>query len=161
MGSGTGQRKYHFNDTAQRVWRVHLLGPESAWSTCSHPACTHSSKTACVICTTTTPAQAWTSVEAKQGSSLGTMITPSDHGSFFHPDYTVGTGFTPVPALRLVDFAKCVTTDGELALASPCPEGIAIGLSCLSNSSLKKMIEQHSAEIKKRLAKAWCCRVNP
>ena len=26
--------------------------------------------------------------------------------SFFYPDYTVGTGISPVPALRLVDFAN-------------------------------------------------------
>ncbi len=37
--------------------------------------------------------------------------------TFFHPDYTVGTGLAPVPALRLVDFAYGVTTDWELGRA--------------------------------------------
>ncbi|KPV42172.1 hypothetical protein AN477_19235 [Alicyclobacillus ferrooxydans] len=42
--------------------------------------------------------------------------------SFFYPDYTVGTGISPVPAFRLVDFAVVrVTTDRELALGLTLP----------------------------------------
>jgi hypothetical protein len=43
--------------------------------------------------------------------------------SFFHPDYTVGTGFSPVRATkeRLVGFAECVTTDRELTVAPSHP----------------------------------------
>lgn len=77
-----------------------------------------------------------------------------DSTSFFYPDYTVGTGISPVHANKARGLRRCVTTGRELELASPCPEGTygIVTYSILIRDTHCKAYEKSSQSVWRRPA---------
>jgi len=62
-------------------------------------------------------------------NSNGACLTTSNETTtFFHPDYTVGSGLTGSTRNWLAGLAamRCPTAGRDLTVVSPCPEGYSI-----------------------------------